>query len=71
MQIEKLHKRLIERRDVMSLNILDQPPADWAQFQLRLGRFNELQELLKEVEVIMSGKEKDRNWPVKAVALTA
>lgn len=61
MQIEKLHKRLIERRDGMLLNILDQPPADWPNFQLRLGRFNELTELIKEVELIMSGKEKDRN----------
>lgn len=45
----------------MALNILDQPPADWAAFQNRLGRYNELDALLVIVEQIRSGKEKDQN----------
>ena len=57
--LEKILKELIERRAAMALECFDSPPADWAAFQNRAGRYYELADLIDIVAKIMAGNETD------------
>lgn len=57
--LEKFLRQLVTKRSEMERDVFSSPPADWAGFQRRLGAYVELENLIAEVNTVMSGLEKD------------
>lgn len=57
--IEKLARKLTDRRSEMERDVFEMPPQNWDAFQRRLGGYIELEALLIQVNEVMSGNEKD------------
>jgi len=43
-------RRLLERQLAMQEGIFTHPPSDWSEFQKRLGRWCELDDLINDIE---------------------
>jgi hypothetical protein len=58
--LEKLVRELVAKRSVMESEVFEHPPADWVQFQRRLGQYHELQALIVTLNETMKGTEHDQ-----------
>lgn len=57
--LEKLIRELVAKRSAMESEVFEHPPANWDQFQRRLGQYYELQALIIDLNEMMKGNEKD------------
>lgn len=57
--LNRIIKELTERRAEMALAVFEHPPSNWDEFQKRLGRYIELEELLRLVITAAKGEEHD------------
>ena len=53
------YRKLIARRAELEESVFLHPPADWIEYQKRLGAWTEIDSCIAELKPIIEGKEDD------------
>lgn len=55
--VQELYAATVQRRAELERATFEHPPTDWAEFQRRLGQWQELSLEIQEIERIVKGVE--------------
>lgn len=55
--LQQFYAQTIQRKADLEQGVFRHPPSDWAEFQRRLGQWQELELSIREVDTIAKGEE--------------